>query len=129
MSWRSSGSRRAASEKAISAAGDGAYYIVIDKNAMIGIEMKLQEHKQLDQPYGVTVDALGELALVKRAELQKKGQGERPIVVIGDRFIETGMPFDLRHAGEGFAAFETPPPPKVRIVRHEGKAFAAILDP
>ena len=26
-------------------------------------------------------------------------------------------------------AFETPPPPKVRIVKHEGKAFAAILDP
>lgn len=116
-------------EKAVAAAGDGAYYIVIDKNAMIGVEMKLQEHKQLDQPYGVTADALGDLALAKRAELEKKGQGRRPIVVIGDRFIETGMPWDLLHAGEGFTAFDTPPPPKVRIVKHEGKAFAAILDP
>jgi hypothetical protein len=116
-------------EKALAAAGEGAYYIVIDKNAMIGVEMKLQEHKQLDQPYGVTVDALADLALAKRAELEKRGQGSRPIVVIGDRFIETGMPWDLLHAGEGFAAFETPPPPKVRIVKHEGKAFAAILDP
>jgi hypothetical protein len=117
-------------DAAIEAAGKKAYYVAIDKNAMIGVSLRHYEQQQLDMPYGVTPQRLADLAIAKRKELVARNEGDRPIVVIGDRFIETGMPYDLLHAGEGFAAFDTAPPmPGVRIVRHEGRAFAAIFDP
>jgi hypothetical protein len=89
---------------------------------MIALEMRRLPYQQLDIGYGDDFKELFKLAHEKRSLLHA------PIVVVGDRFVETGMPWDLEHAGEGFRTFDSAKPTsEISLVQYGGKTFAAVL--
>jgi hypothetical protein len=107
---------------AIEAGGPRAFFLPLDKSAMIAVELRLREYEQKDVPYGDPLTSMAQRALELRAKLN------RPIVAISDRFVETGMPYDLAHAGEGRAAFDAHKESKeFRVIEFEGKKFAAVF--
>ena len=108
--------------KAVEAGGPRAYYLPIDKNAMIALEMRRLPYEQLDIGYG------DDLKDSRSSPSRSAPSSRRPIVVVGDRFVETGMPWDLEHAGEGFRAFDSAKPTsEISLVQYGGKTFAAVL--
>jgi hypothetical protein len=109
-------------DKAVEAGGPRAYYLAMDKNAMLALEMRRLPYDQLDIGYGDDFRHLFKLAHEKRSLLHA------PIVAVGDRFVETGMSWDLEHAGEGFGTFDSAKPtPEISLVQYGGKTFAAVL--
>jgi hypothetical protein len=114
--------RRLASavNEAIKAGGPKAYFIAVNKNAMIALELRRKAYDRLDTPYGASIEPLAQLALKRHAEMHV------PIVIVADRFTEGGMPFDLNHAADALSSFDgVASTPIVRVLQWEGRNFAA----
>ena len=87
-------------DEAIAAGGPNAYYFAVEKNAMMAPSLRCSHTTgwtQLGRPRRPRA----------RARIQETRELGRPIVVIADRFIGTGMQFDLEHAAEGLRAFDS----------------------
>ncbi len=103
----------------IEQAGPDAWFVAVDKSTALALTMRGIPHERMlePEPHEVTL-RVGELLR----------HAPRPIAVIADRFIEDGMPFTDEHAGMWCAQFDLVPDSRTcRVLRREGKAYAAIL--
>jgi hypothetical protein len=109
-------------DAAIRAGGPNAYYLAVEKNAYLALEMRHKACDRHDTPYGADVDPIALEAMKQHVERK------RPIVVLADRWVETGMPWDRDHAQDKLKSFDlvaTRPP--FTILRWQGRNYAAVI--